>query len=362
MLLGIVVHVTATYTSLGVFPQPIKDVHTNIVYDFIVLFIHAFRMPVFFVLSGFFTALLYSKKGLQKTMQNRINRIVLPFIASMILIAPLVKMLILYYAKNMSWGDIWDSVKNLTIYLNIKTGHLWFLYYLTMIFAICHVLKMTKLVILVNILSQIKKNISLDSKNAYKTILFFTILSSFFILPQQQGLIDTSLGFIPDMLILLTYLVYFVFGYILFSFKENLSDIFSHWKIHLLLASIIVFLYFFTFLYAHNKPSVFSIGLASFLCTLLSWLMIFGLFGLFLDKLNQASKTFSFISKSSYWIYITHLPLTIFLCGFFANYALPHFVKCSLIIAITYISLISSYKLCVEHTFIGQFLNGKKKL
>lgn len=360
MLLGIVVHVTVTYSTLGIFPQPIKDPTTHIFYDFIVLFIHAFRMPVFFVLSGFFTALLYEKKGVSKTMTNRINRILLPFLAAMLLIAPLVKMLIMHYAKNMRWVEIWDSVKNLTIYINMKTGHLWFLYYLMMVFVICHLIKQLKPSFFIDIYNQVKKIAFANPQNAYKTILFFSMLSACFIIPQQQGLIDTSICFIPDLLILFTYLVYFIFGYMLFSFRENLEAIFANWQTHLSVASVLAFLYFFTFLYAQNNPSFIWVGLASFLCSLLSWLMIFGLLGLFLYKLSRESKILTFISKSSYWSYLMHLPLTILLGGLFIHYNIPHVVKAVLIMTITYIILIFSYKLLVERTFIGQFLNGKK--
>ena len=59
MLLGIVLHSAAFYIAA---PPPhvpiVTDPNKSLVMDALFEFIHAFRMPVFFVLAGFFTALL----------------------------------------------------------------------------------------------------------------------------------------------------------------------------------------------------------------------------------------------------------------------------------------------------------------
>ena len=361
MLLRIVVHAAATYTCTKIFPWPIKDTETSFFYDYLVLSIHSFRMPVFFVLSGFFAALLYDKKGTKATLKNRFNRIVLPFIAAMILIAPLTKIVIMHYVKNISWTEILNSITSLQIFITLNTGHLWFLYYLIMIYTIFHMVKIIKPKFSVYMYNQIKKSIYTDDKNGYKTIVLFSFTSFCFILPQNKGLIDSALHFMPDVFVLLTYLIYFVFGYVLYSRRETLNSIFLGWKKYLLIASIVSLLYFVTFMYSLNTPSFLLTAIASCLCSVLSWLMIFGSFGLFLHKLNHPSKTLSLISKSSYWVYLMHLSLTMLFGGILLSYPLPHYIKFILIASATYVILILAYKLFVERTFIGWFLNGKKK-
>ncbi len=67
MLLGIVIHASLTY-GIQTYDEewPIKDPHTtHYFFDFIALFIHAFRMQVFFLISGFFGAMLYKEKGVK---------------------------------------------------------------------------------------------------------------------------------------------------------------------------------------------------------------------------------------------------------------------------------------------------------
>ncbi len=57
MLLGLVLHTALNYM---VFPNadswPYKDAQTSTAFDILVAFIHAFRMPTFFVIAGFFAA------------------------------------------------------------------------------------------------------------------------------------------------------------------------------------------------------------------------------------------------------------------------------------------------------------------
>ena len=58
MLLGLVIHSAMGYVT---FPTdrvwPFKDPHPSTVFDLLVTFIHTFRMPVFFVIAGFFLLL-----------------------------------------------------------------------------------------------------------------------------------------------------------------------------------------------------------------------------------------------------------------------------------------------------------------
>ena len=74
MLLGIVIH--------GAIPFLDHDVESlsGDVVSFSFWLVHLFRMPAFFMLSGFFAALLWQRYGGAGMLMNRFERIVLPFI------------------------------------------------------------------------------------------------------------------------------------------------------------------------------------------------------------------------------------------------------------------------------------------
>jgi peptidoglycan/LPS O-acetylase OafA/YrhL len=89
MLLGIGLH-----AALSFYPSawPVQDVTAagEGPFDELVLAIHGFRMPLFFVLSGFFTALLWQRRGLGALLGHRVRRIALPFLLGLLVIVPTV--------------------------------------------------------------------------------------------------------------------------------------------------------------------------------------------------------------------------------------------------------------------------------
>lgn len=56
------------------------DRQQSVVVDVVGWFSHLFRMPLFFVIAGFFVAYLVSKRGMRGMMINRVKRVLLPLI------------------------------------------------------------------------------------------------------------------------------------------------------------------------------------------------------------------------------------------------------------------------------------------
>jgi fucose 4-O-acetylase-like acetyltransferase len=78
MWLGIVLHVAVIHMA-GAQLLPWRDNQTTPAADLLVAFVHAFRMPVFFILAGFFVALLLAQRGAAATVRHRLRRLALPF-------------------------------------------------------------------------------------------------------------------------------------------------------------------------------------------------------------------------------------------------------------------------------------------
>ncbi|MEN0019665.1 MAG: acyltransferase family protein [Planctomycetota bacterium] len=86
MLLGIVLHAALSYID-GFWP--VRDGEDSLLLNAMVGAIHGFRMPLFFLLSGYFTALLIRRRGWLRTALNRSLRIALPFVIGLVTIVPL---------------------------------------------------------------------------------------------------------------------------------------------------------------------------------------------------------------------------------------------------------------------------------
>ena len=114
MLLGIVYHLALSFAE-G-FPWLIQDSRQGQGYTLFQYASHGFRMPLFFVLSGFFTAMLWRKRGLKSLLKHRFRRIFLPMILGVVTITP----------------AIWASLAASYIYMSIfpaamknETGEFW---------------------------------------------------------------------------------------------------------------------------------------------------------------------------------------------------------------------------------------------
>ena len=88
MLLGIVLHGAMSFIpGAGVF-WGVQDSQSSPVYGVLLSSIHGWRMPLFFVVSGFFTAMLWQKRGLRALLIHRFKRIFLPLLLSMVTVIP----------------------------------------------------------------------------------------------------------------------------------------------------------------------------------------------------------------------------------------------------------------------------------
>ncbi len=86
MLLGIALHGALSFTG-G--PWMVQDSQTHPAFHGFVSAIHGFRMPLFFLLSGFFTAMLWRRRGLWAVITHRFQRVFLPLLLGMVTLVPL---------------------------------------------------------------------------------------------------------------------------------------------------------------------------------------------------------------------------------------------------------------------------------
>ena len=61
MILGIAIHGVFSFNGMPIWPA--QDINQNPQYGVVAEFIHGFRMQLFFLVSGFFTAMMLLKKG-----------------------------------------------------------------------------------------------------------------------------------------------------------------------------------------------------------------------------------------------------------------------------------------------------------
>jgi len=86
MILGIVLHALLSFIPT---PWPVQDTRQNDLFFIPYAAIHMFRMPLFFLISGFFTMFIFQRHGLGGMIRQRVQRILLPLLLALLTIVPL---------------------------------------------------------------------------------------------------------------------------------------------------------------------------------------------------------------------------------------------------------------------------------
>ena len=86
MALGVVLHACL---SLSFVPWPIADEVRTEGMTALFAFIHGFRMPLFFLLSGYFAAMLWQRRGAGGLLWHRVRRVLVPMVVACFTILPL---------------------------------------------------------------------------------------------------------------------------------------------------------------------------------------------------------------------------------------------------------------------------------
>ncbi|MBT8197310.1 MAG: acyltransferase family protein, partial [Acidimicrobiia bacterium] len=100
--------------------------------------------------------------------------------------------------------------------------------------------------------------------------------------------------------------------------------------------------------------------LASIAQVTFAWALSIGLIGLFRAILSVERRGIRYLSDSSYWLYVAHVPLVILVQALVNDWELPSFVKLSGITIGVILFLLVTYQLFIRYTLIGTMLNGKR--
>jgi len=164
----------------------------------------------------------------------------------------------------------------------------------------------------------------------------------------------TATGFLPWPPILIYYAVFFLFGAVCFGRDTFETKVGKLWPLSFVLAvpSLLAGL---CLVKSQNNGLLLAASSVAY-----AWLMIFGFIGFFRHFFSNENSRIRYISDSSYWLYIMHLPVIMFFQAMVSTWDMPSFPKFLIACAATTLPLLLIYELGVRHTFIGTLLNGKR--
>ena len=337
MLLGIVLHaglffipgVWAEADAARNYPQ-----EATTFYGLLFFAIHGFRMHVFFLLSGFFTAMLWQKRGLRGLIVQRLQRIALPLAIGALTVIPVT-----------TWAFLWAfAIEDFQLswwpFIWLSTfSHLWFLWFLLWLAAgFCVAAKL---------------GVTFTRPYVWWLALPLTCALQWLMVEPVFGP-DTSDGLVPNPAVLGYYALFFAFGAFIFQGGATVS----RWWTILLLPALALFIGGLGLMEGGDAAWV---KLASAICqNAFAWLMCFGLMGLFRWLAARERRWVRYISDSSYWLYLWHLPLIVVIYRLTVEWRLNIHLNFALLCAAATVILLATYHVGVRYTPIGTMLNGKR--
>jgi peptidoglycan/LPS O-acetylase OafA/YrhL len=363
MLLGVYLHAALAYAepsrSIWIATNP----QGSVAIDASIWWIHLFRMGLFFLLSGYFAKLVIQRKGLRQFLWNRGVRILLPFVLFWPLLRVAMTIVFVFAFAYVKQPEgllrvIVEASRNpetANASTNYGTMHLWFLYYLLMFSLIAVVFsRMTWL--------------------RFDWVFRRTLLVALLPLALVPGVMGGGLpvaapeSFVPSWWPFAFYGLFYWFGWQLNGREASLV----RWKTlcwPLVVTGFLLFIFHYARLPVLDMdliqeanapqvlvPCVLDAILAAYLSAILtvSALLVGQRF------LSRSNGWLKFCADGSYWVYLIHLPVVLFLQTLLIPFALPVLVKLSLVSFVTMFLCFATYLVFVRYTPVGWMLHGMR--
>jgi surface polysaccharide O-acyltransferase-like enzyme len=364
MLLGLVLHSAVSYTArpLGA-AWPYHDQQTSAWFDLMVFFIHLFRMPVFFVVAGFFGALLFYRDGAGGMARNRLKRVLAPLVLAWMVLYPLTAAGFVFALGQGGTVDApgWEIMTSSTFLRQTNLIHLWFLYDLLILYAAA--------LVVLPLLQRTPNGLCRGIEATFRRLVIsawgpivWSAVTAITLLPMSTVGLDTSTSFTPPLRILMAYGVFFAFGWLLYMCRDLIAAFGRQFRWHLLAGVVCSGLYLFMVLHPPFADAASGHLAGVWTASLAIWLLIFGITGLFVRHFAKPRPLGRYLADASYWMYLVHLPLTIWIPGLLASVAVAAVVKFSIVLSVTSCITLLTYDAFVRPTAVGAFLNGRRYL
>jgi peptidoglycan/LPS O-acetylase OafA/YrhL len=300
--------------------------------------LHAFRMQLFFTLSGFFSHLVLERRGAGGFLRDRVRRLVVPFAVALPLVwwadhalrseALARGLMAASYAPQAAW--------------RFTPAHLWFLVYL---FAFC---------VAAWLLARagLGRGAVLRPLAGRPWVLLglVTLPTSLLLLWHPEPRPDAHLWPMP--LEVLHYGLFFAVGWLLWPLREELSALTRVAPVFAAAGLLVALVDF------GGRLQWQPVGHA--LSGAVAWLLTLGGFGLALRVPDGERPVVRFLVESSYWVYLVHYPVVLGLQLVFAQVSWPGALEYGATVVLTAGFAFVTFALLVKPTALGPWLGVRR--
>jgi glucan biosynthesis protein C len=361
MFLGVGLHAAMPYTYHpfeGLYHDPY---YANMSYDYIFFFIHIFRMQLFYVIAGFFFRLLFLKIGTRAFIRHRAQRILVPFAVGLVTILPLTY-LPAAVARVSEAGMAWNREAVSAVLKDIFTWrgplHLWFLYYLSILYAV-------GLVVYKCMSSGAAKRL-LPLKFFHGDfspggiLLLMTGASYVSLWMFAAPFVEYAPGLVPKISFLGYYGIFFFAGWVLHHHMQRIFPLLKRFALPFTGVGVVVGFLVGWVKIAPGAPVV-DRALLQAGATTATICLVTGVAGVFLRWVNAERPAVRYLSDASYWVYLVHVGLLSAVQLYIGRFGFWGPAKYLIALGATIALSLLTYQWWVRYTKIGFYLHGPRK-
>jgi glucan biosynthesis protein C len=373
LVLGIVFHACLSFMPIFI-GWAVQDISTSPLVAMFMTVSHSFRMETFFLLAGLFSHLTFHRKGASEFVRSRVLRIVVPFVVGWFILRPLVVSgWIMGSASLRGNVDIWAGLLGgfqtlSTLPAGIFAGsHLWFLYYLAMLTALMLVARRLLAVTgswQVAMVRRADAVIAWLAHSSFPLAILAVPTAAALWFMRYWGMDTPDQSLRPHFPALAIYGGFFVLGWMLSRQRELISPFarltMQRWILAGLGVAGILLLGEIERDPSHPHFVAAHVAYASSYA-LTMWSLVFLTIGVFKKLCPRPNTIVRYVADSSYWMYLIHLPVVVWLQVAVAELPLHWSFKLAFISTITIAVSLLTYDLFVRSTFIGWVLSGRRR-
>jgi fucose 4-O-acetylase-like acetyltransferase len=318
--------------------------------------IHLFRLPLFFAMSGFFLALLLSRRGAGSTLRNRSLRVAVPLAVGLFTLVPL-----LIAASQATGIAISGDGLPQGGAFKVQLSFLWFLWYLLILDGIAF----STYLLAPRVAQRLGHGMKWAIATPLAGIALLAVPTALALWQQPEWTAAAPAdSFVPDPSTLAYYALFFALGATLCRHRELVDaarrDAWK-WAACAAAATLPAAALFAS----HNSPQLAGRtavhGAALLIYAVATWTCLIALVGLASRYLNRPRTAFRYMADSSYWIYLFHLTPMVLLIALLSRSGLGTPLQFALVIAGSLATSLATYPLLVRYTPIGWVLNGRRE-
>lgn len=317
--------------------------------------VHVFRLPLFFSMSGFFLVLLLSRKGLDETIRNRTVRILGPLAIGLVTLVPL----LLLASRATGVAISGEGAAGASPFV-FEPSFLWFLWYLLIIDCVA----IAVFLLAPGVLDFGARAMRTAISRPLAGIALLAIPTALLLLSAPTWMMSPETDtFVPEPPALGYYALFFALGATLSANRDLIErasrDVWT-WVACALAATIpagVLFSLHNSSLYG-QRAYVHLAGMLIY--AIATWTTLLALIGLANRYLTRPRRRLRYIADSSYWIYLSHMPVMVLCIALVGSWRLgggPAFI---LVTAAAMAFSLATYPLFVRYTAIGRLLNGRR--